>query len=286
MENLVLSYEIVSYVALLFSLLSCKIVGLELFGVLQLAYFSLSEHTFLNVYLAPLTSLKMMNGLNVGIGHESGEVPSSFKNMGVAGNFINNCNIMLFVLLAEVVVAGIAYIVAKLAHSQKVQYYSLYFLKQGTITLILFNCFNISFSAGVHWKYAQPTDEHYLLSSVVLAVSLAVMVAGTFAMELTDKSAYGEFKNKFKGSWVCSIFIPLTVMYRICLGFYCAVKSDDDYSTLVTIGISMAFVLYAIVNLPFTEASQNYRSCICHVTMLMILFNANYYRTMKDNTPM
>lgn len=100
MENLVLSYEIVSYVTLLFSLLSCKIVGLELFGVLQLAYFSLSEHTFLNVYLAPLTSLKMMNGLNVGIGHESGEVPSSFKNMGVAGNFINNCNIMLFVLLA------------------------------------------------------------------------------------------------------------------------------------------------------------------------------------------
>lgn len=46
--------QYIGYSVLLASLLSCKIVGLELFGVLQLSYFSLAEHSFLNVYLAPL----------------------------------------------------------------------------------------------------------------------------------------------------------------------------------------------------------------------------------------
>ena len=48
-----------------FGIFSCKIVGLELFGVLQLAYFTLSSHDFLNLYLSPLISFKTFNGLNL-----------------------------------------------------------------------------------------------------------------------------------------------------------------------------------------------------------------------------
>lgn len=75
MESLVLAFEIMSYINLLLSLFSCKIVGLELFGVLQLAYFSLSSHTFLNIYLGPLVKLRAMNGINVGLVKEHGNVP-------------------------------------------------------------------------------------------------------------------------------------------------------------------------------------------------------------------
>ena len=60
-------YQIASYATLLFSLLSCKIVGLELFGVMQLAYFSLSSHDFINIYLGPLKNMKLSNGLNLGL---------------------------------------------------------------------------------------------------------------------------------------------------------------------------------------------------------------------------
>lgn len=78
--------------------------------------------------------------------------------MNISSNFINNCNIMLFLLFAQVIVCASVYVVAKLANSKKIISYSMYFLKQGVITLILFNCFNISFSAGVHWKYASSND--------------------------------------------------------------------------------------------------------------------------------
>jgi hypothetical protein len=69
------SLEIISYAILIFSILSCKIVGLELFGVLQLSYFTLSSHDFLNVYLAPLTKFKTFNGLNMNFVSDSSKIP-------------------------------------------------------------------------------------------------------------------------------------------------------------------------------------------------------------------
>ena len=71
------SAQIISYAILIVSILSCKIVGLELFGVLQLSYFTLSSHSFLNVYLAPLTKFKTFNGLNLDITSETAKLPDS-----------------------------------------------------------------------------------------------------------------------------------------------------------------------------------------------------------------
>lgn len=48
------------------------------------------------------------------------------------------------------------YLISRLMIWPKIQTYSIQFLKQGLITLILFNSFNLSFSAGVHWRYATP----------------------------------------------------------------------------------------------------------------------------------
>ena len=78
--------------------------------------------------------------------------------MDMSGSFINNCNVMLLVLFGELLVSLAMYIVSKITLSDKLRKLSLRFLKQGFVTLVLFNVFNIAFSAGVHWKYASPTD--------------------------------------------------------------------------------------------------------------------------------
>ena len=49
---------------------------------------------------------------------------------------------------------------------------------------------------------------------------------------------------------------------------------------------SIAFTLYVLVNLPFTNTLQNYRTALIQVTTLFILFVADYYRAMKSNTPL
>ena len=68
---------------------------------------------------------------------------------------------------------------------------SLQLLKQGFTTLVLFNIFNISFSAGVHWKYASPNDGNYILSTLILVGTLLAAVVSVLAIELTAKKDYG-----------------------------------------------------------------------------------------------
>ena len=46
-------------------LASLKIVGLEMFGTLQIAFFNLADQSFVNLYLSPLLDWRYMNGYNI-----------------------------------------------------------------------------------------------------------------------------------------------------------------------------------------------------------------------------
>ncbi len=49
------------------SMIPAKIVGLELIGVLQLAYFSLAQQENVNILLEPFMRINGINGLNYNI---------------------------------------------------------------------------------------------------------------------------------------------------------------------------------------------------------------------------
>jgi hypothetical protein len=83
------------------------------------------------------------------------------------------------------------YVIANVIHHPKLHSFSSFFLKQGLITVILFNCFNISFSAGIHWKYAKPTDSYYILSWMILVASAVLIAVSTTVMQLTNSIGYG-----------------------------------------------------------------------------------------------
>lgn len=54
---------------------------------------------------------------------------------------------------------------------------------------------------------------------------------------------------------------------------------------MIIVAVSFIFMLYLISNLPFIDTYQNYRSCFCHFTMILILSVNYYYRTFKSETP-
>ena len=66
-SDLFYAIQIASYVILLLSLLSSqgKIIGLELFGVLQLSFASMINNNSVNIYLYPLLEYKSFNGYNL-----------------------------------------------------------------------------------------------------------------------------------------------------------------------------------------------------------------------------
>ena len=134
------------------SLLSVKIVGLELFGVLQLAYFNLADNEYVNLYLSPLLDWKYLNGYNINFGSGS-IVPANVQAIQYSSSFISNINIMFLILFLELLASFLMMILAKkVPFLRKI---NRFFFQQIFITLFLFNSFNIAFSAGLHFKYAR-----------------------------------------------------------------------------------------------------------------------------------
>lgn len=83
-------------------------------------------------------------------------------------------------------------------------------LKEGFITLVMFNIFNISFSAGVHWKYfsgigsidiVKSIQEHGLnillkysmsiFSAIILYSTLIAIVICLFYLQYSEEQFYG-----------------------------------------------------------------------------------------------
>lgn len=211
-------------------------------------------------------------------------MPKILGQMGVFSNFVNNFNIMLMVFYGYFVLLVIVNILASLLCKQEHKMYCRRALMQGMVTLALFNCFNFSFAAGVHWKYASPaSDPFYALGCALSILTFAVVAGIVVATVVVNRKILGEFRTKFK-EFPSQFFIPLTIVYRMALGVFCAIKNDYEYGTIFILGLSLCFTLYIIVNLPFTNPLENYRTALIQVTIIFILFTADYYRTMKSTT--
>lgn len=78
----------------------------------------------------------------------------------------------------------------------------------------------------------------------------------------------------------------VTIVYRLCIGLYLSMANEDDLSTLIILAVSIMFLIYNLVNLPFAQAYHNYRANICHLTQFVTLFVAMYYRSMMSTTPL
>ena len=284
-EKLISAMVYASCGVMLISLLSKKIVGLELFGVLQLAFFDLADYDFMNVYLAPLAQFGMLNGLNVRHHEEKGQTPETISNLSISSSFINNFNIMYLVFVGFLGIGVTCLVLSLLFKAKKLKKAAIFILKEVAITFLLFNCFNIAFSAGIHWRYASPEDDLYALSSASLYIALILTFAGVVGLQFSHNQGYGEFKAAFKPDPVSKFYIPLVILYRMAIGVYISYNHSYELGTLLMIGLGMAFLLFDLVNLPFSNVYENYRSNVIYVSHLIILFTTNYYRSMKSTTP-
>ena len=80
------------------------------------------------------------------------------------------------------------------------------------------------------------------------------------------------------------LYFVVTIFYRSGIGLYTSTMNADAMSTLVVMALSIAFLLYNLVNLPYIKAYHNYRANICHLTQFICLFVAMYYRNMMSST--
>jgi hypothetical protein len=75
----------------------------------------------------------------------------------------------------------------------------------------------------------------------------------------------------------------VTILYRTGLGLYISTDNEDSLSTLMVMALSIGFLLYNLVNLPYARAYHNYRANVCHFTQCICLFVTMYYRSMMSS---
>ena len=160
-------------------------------------------------------------------------------------------------------------------------------LKQGFLTLLLFNAFNFSFSAGIDWTFSKHSSIQFVYASdFALYFSLTLTLIGVVCLAISSSKGYGEFKDKFKNHFVCRAYIGILLCYRIILGSTIATESTYSEGSFFVILVPLIFLLYFIGNLPFKEVLENYRSGLVNFSIIFCLLVSNYYRSMKSNTEM
>lgn len=113
-------------------MITAKINGLELMGVLQLAYFSLAQQEQVNVLLEPFMRMKNVNGFNADfINEDENALPDQLSSLGIRSLFLSNCNVMLLLIILELTVAGVLLGLSRLlsCFSEKLACISNYLIK-------------------------------------------------------------------------------------------------------------------------------------------------------------
>lgn len=92
----------VAYIGLAFSLFSMKIAGLEMFGLVQLNYFILSDYDYINPLMIGMLGRKEVNGINVD-DKEKGNPAISARvllNGITSERFLSDFNVMFYLMIA------------------------------------------------------------------------------------------------------------------------------------------------------------------------------------------
>lgn len=82
------------------------------------------------------------------------------------------------------------------------------------------------------------------------------------------------------------MYLPIIFVYRVTVAAIMACSMENGYDFLFAIFVSIGFVMFNLINLPYRSTLHNYRSNIVYLSECVVLITANYYRTMKSNTPL
>lgn len=106
---------------------------------------------------------------------------------------------MLILVAAVMVLAFVLYLLTYLCKNIPCLYgFARRMFKEVLLTLILFNCFNFAYSAGLHYTYADRSDSLYIWGTLAAVASMVVPFMMLFLLQCTEEDGFGEFKDKLK----------------------------------------------------------------------------------------
>ena len=212
-----------------------------------------------NVMLSPLKKIKGVNGFNLNVQEDSKSrllayTSERINSIDYKANFLRNVNVMLIVVGVIVLVALVLYVLTYCCKNCAPTLHKIAkrLFKEVLLTMILFNILNFSYSAGIHFKYAPKDDSLYGIGTFAAVLTLILPVLMAIGLECAEEEGFGEFKDKMKRGCLERAYFVVTIVYRMGVGLYLSMANEDDLSTLIVLALSIMFLIYNLVNLPFT----------------------------------
>jgi hypothetical protein len=270
-----------SYAVLIFGMLTDKVIGVELFGAWQVAFFSLSTVLKVPPLLSPLMNLTSVNGVNSAFDFEKGAVPERVAAINYSAAFLANCNYTVLLVFVDVIV-GLSLLGAATfmpAHRERLKGYGRRLLKEFFVMLVSFNSLNIGFSAGLEFAYSRSAAGIFCA-----ALCLSLPIIAIVLLLTLEKTDFGEFVALFRKNCIKKHYFVAAILFRITIGLLLSLCNEAEESTIVAFFVGIFFTVYQWGNIPFKNGYHNYRMIIAQLTIMAGLLIGMYYRSMKSTT--
>jgi hypothetical protein len=215
-----------SYAVLIFGMLTDKVIGVELFGAWQVAFFSLSTVLKVPPLLSPLMNLTSVNGVNSAFDFEKGAVPERVAAINYSAAFLANCNYTVLLVFVDVII-GLSLLGAATfmpAHRERLKGYGRRLLKEFFVMLVSFNSLNIGFSAGLEFAYNRSAAGIFCA-----ALCLSLPIIAIVLLLTQDKSDFGEFVALFR-SRDCTKerYFVAAILFRVAIGLLLSLYNEVE----------------------------------------------------------
>lgn len=258
-----------------------KIVGLELFAVLQTSFFSLSNTDRVHPFLTPLFQLQMLNGYNIPITDiDRRHVPDRVSAIGYSADFSTNFNISLGILcflpILSLLFSASQFVFRR--HAAKLSEVAGRVRGEYLLTVTLFFSLSYGYSFGLQLLYGKFDFLNFGMLSLAFVVVSAVLLMSRFC----PPSYYGEFVSSLRFPTDSRLYFCLALVYKLTMG---AIMSTFNSSPLVSFGtlsLSLCFLVYQLSVRPFGQAYHNYRSVFLQIGVCVMLFLRMLHRLFSD----
>lgn len=286
-------FRVVGYTALaglLLGLFTNKFIGIEMIGVVQVAYIALLMINLLHPFLQPMQYINIVNGPNMAFQRDrlslSNPLPNRITALEYLPPLAYSLNYSLFMLLLPLLFSLTFYLLGKyyknpdheLKKKRMVTFTRWAGLALGewgltALMFVLYNCMTASTISIVYYR----TSELLGLSIVEAAVVLTYLVAMLVLFKLKPKF-FGDYKLGFKTDKFSQHHYWLVILDRVLLGLLLVVSQNSDYVGFICIPVPLAAGVYVLVRKPYEKQYNNIRQVTNQAVLIVLLVIYGYYR--------
>lgn len=255
-----------------------RFIGVEMAGVVQVAFIGLMTMSNLHPLLSPLTAMGYITGLDQRASSGLVSVPNRVYALQYSSELFSSLNYSMALLFLPLLVGGILFALSKClkTQSEKLRNWALTSLCDYEFTATMFLAYHAAVGTLVMVMYMAPSS--------LFAVSLAeagvfLIIAAAMATLLKMRpSHFGQYKSAFKDDAYSQHHYIVLLFARVLEAAVLVAASGMDFVAFVAATLPVALIVLVAVKKPYTHAYNNGRAIANEAVVLLCLGIYGYYR--------